>query len=332
MGLARRRLLHRRIAETLIQQARARRLLGPLAGQVAHHYQRAGQEAQAAEYCKLAGEQSRALFANQEALAHFQMALALGHSEVVTLQEAIGDLQTLAGDYRAALAAYETAAARAAAAQLPDLEHKLGLVHSRQGAWELAERHFQSALDLQPDAQANPGPQARLYMDWCLVAHRRQQPERARVLAQQALALAQNSDDRRVLAQAHNLLGLLSRHQQELAQAVHHLEHSLTLAKEVNDPYAQVAALNNLALALRAQGDRAQAIALTQSALHLCATLGDRHREAALHNNLADLLRHTGQRAAAQAHVKQAVTLLAAIGEPAESGVWQREIWRLNEW
>src|SRR5437660_5855184 len=43
-SLARRRLLHRRIAETLANHSRGHRESGPLAGQIAHHYQLAGND------------------------------------------------------------------------------------------------------------------------------------------------------------------------------------------------------------------------------------------------------------------------------------------------
>ena len=60
-SLARRRLLHRRVAEALAGHGHGRRELGALAGQIAQHYRQAGQEALAADYFKLAGEHARAL-------------------------------------------------------------------------------------------------------------------------------------------------------------------------------------------------------------------------------------------------------------------------------
>src|SRR5690606_7679245 len=100
-SLARRRLLHRRVAEALSAQARRwpRGQAGSLAGQVAQHYQLAGHDRAAAEYFQLAGDHARALYANADALAHYQAALALGHPDAAAVHEALGDLQTLQGDY-----------------------------------------------------------------------------------------------------------------------------------------------------------------------------------------------------------------------------------------
>ncbi|HUY78382.1 MAG TPA: AAA family ATPase, partial [Ktedonobacterales bacterium] len=182
---ARRRLLHRRIAEALA--ARARRRGAPAAtgivsvpgtvgatranasaGQIARHYQLAGQDELAADYYIQAARYARDLYANAEALAHLRAALALGRADDPSLHEAIGDLLTIQGEYAEALHSYEAAIALLAsattaasatsatpsapgnattsAASLAVIERKLGGVYARRGEWNLAERHVRAAL------------------------------------------------------------------------------------------------------------------------------------------------------------------------------------------
>jgi predicted ATPase len=146
-SLSRRRLLHRRVAEALVSQVRStRQEAGGLTSQIAHHYRLSGNEPLAADYYKLAGDHARSVFANREALGHYQSALALGYADVPVLHESIGDLQTLLGDYSAALSSYETAAALSLPERLATLEHKIGDIHHRRGEWELAECHYQAAI------------------------------------------------------------------------------------------------------------------------------------------------------------------------------------------
>lgn len=335
-SLTRRRLLHRRVAEALISRTRGRQDLGALAGQIAYHYRLTGQDGEAADYFKLAGEHARSLYANAEALAHFQAALALGHPDATALHEAIGDLHTLLGEYSAALTSYETAAAllggetaTPSASTLPRLEHKLGNVHHRRGEWELAESYFQAALAAQKGS-GQPGESARLYADWSLSAHHHGQATKALNLAQRARELAESTGDTQALAQVHNILGILARSQDDSDLACQHLEQSLAMAEALGDPTARIAALNNLALACSISGKIDRAITLTETALALCVSQGDRHREAALHNNLADLFHAAGQTEPAMTHLKQAVTIFAEIG--AEAGAPQPEIWKLVEW
>lgn len=334
-SLARRRLLHRRVAEALI--ARSRRHVdaaaSQAAGQVAIHYQLAGHEREAADYFRLAGDHARTLYANGEALAHYQSALALGHPDAAALHTAIGDLQTLQGDYTAALASYAEAVVafgpQASAESRAALAHKFGNVYLRRGDWALAEEHFEMSLQTL-STEASAGTQARVYADWSLAAHHQGRAEHAQDLAQKGLALAATYGDPRALAQAHNILGILASSREDLPEARRHLERSLALAEAHGDPGARAAALNNLAIAYGNHNQYEPALRLTEEALALCKALGDRHREAALLSHLADLLHATGQTEAAMLHLKQSVMIYTEIGP--QAGALQPAIWKLAEW
>ncbi|HEX6797536.1 MAG TPA: AAA family ATPase [Ktedonobacterales bacterium] len=335
ISLARRRLLHRRVAEALIAAVRRQRDGNGLLGQIAHHYLMAGDQAAAADYYQQAGERAKRLYANAEALAHLRTALALGHPDVAGLHEAIGDLHTSLGEYAAALQSYEAAEAEAEVetdgnpAIAARLKHKLGGVHARRGDWPCARDCFESAIE-RLGLSGEPGQRARIYADWSLVAHHMGQPEQAWDLASQARELAASTDDRHAQAQAHNILGVLAESRGTVEEAVGHLEQSLALAESAGDPSVRAAALNNLALALAARGDTERALAHAEAALALSAAQGDRHHEAALHNNIADLLHASGQPEAAMAHLKEAVRIYAEIG--VEAGTVQPAIWKLAEW
>jgi tetratricopeptide (TPR) repeat protein len=326
-SLARRRLLHRRVAEALARRARRRREMGPLAAQIAHHYRLAGRDQEAADHFELAGEHARALYANREALSHFRAALALGHPNAAGLHEALGDLHTLLGDYGEALSSYEAAAALGDGGSLAGLERKLGGVYQRLGEWDLAESHLEAALAAQEEDA--PAAGARLYADLSLVAQHQGHDDLALERAGRALELAEAVADEEALTRAHNVLGVLASGRGDLDGARHHLERSLELAEAAGDPAARVAALNNLALAYRNVGELGRALERAEAALALCLSLGDRHREAALHNNLADLLHAAGRSEEAMRHLTQAVTIFAEVGE---ENKLQPEIWKLVEW
>ncbi len=328
-SLARKRLLHLRVAETLAARARGHlQETGPLAYQIAHHYSLAGRDAEAANYYRLAGEHARTLYANTEALSHFQTALALGHPDVAGLYEAIADLQTLEGDYSAAVASYETAAALRKGLPLAAVERKLGNIYQRQGEWNLAESYYESALE-QLGESGPAAERARLYADRSLLSHRQVQTGEAIDLARQALELAEAAGDAPALARTHNLLGMLANSSGDQATARRHLKHSLSLSETLDNPSIRIAALNNLARAHAASGETKQAIQAGQAALDLCGSIGDRHHEAALYNNLADILHASGQHKEAISYLKKAVVLFAEIGE---EGGMQPEIWKLAEW
>jgi tetratricopeptide (TPR) repeat protein len=320
LTVARRRLLHRRAAAELDGRGKRENL----AAMSAYHLAAAGDDAAAAERYRVAGDHARRLFANTEALAHYRASLALGLTEAAALHEAIGDLETLAGNYGAASASYETAAALAESALRPEIERRIGLLHLRRGEWELAEAVLAAASD-----GLEPSSRSLATADRALVAHRRGDDETAVVLAESALHLAEEIDDPGALAQAHNIVGMLAGSRGDHDDAITHLELGAAIARAAGDAGAETAALNNLALAVREAGDADRAIELTTAALELCVRQGDRHREAALRNNLADLLRETGRREDAMVELKHAVVLFAEIGE---AGRLEPEIWKLTGW
>ena len=340
----RRRLLHQRVAEGLLRHAHGQPGLRRIAAQAAYHFRQGGHLEEAAEYSKLAGEHARALFANAEALTHFQVALALGHPNFLELEEAIGDLYTLSGDYTAALTSYQTALrhSQASVQEIGRLHHKMGDVYHRQGEWDLAESSFDAAARSLGDLAGGAGAAgetgvssfaslSRLYADWSRTVRRGGQPERAHDMAAQALALAEEAGDAQALAQAHNILGMLLRSQGDLHGAIAHLEQSLVIAEKLPEPGARIAALNNLSLAYADHDELERALIYAQAALELCVLQGDRHREAALHSNLADLYHSSGNEAQSMAHLKQAVVIFSEIGA-SEAERPRPEIWKLTDW
>ncbi|MGB7094477.1 MAG: tetratricopeptide repeat protein [Anaerolineales bacterium] len=331
ISLVRRQLLHRRTAEALLEPSR---IPAPSIqdGLLAFHYQQAGLPELAADYYFRAGQSARSLHANADAIAHFEAALVLGYAHKSAVLVELGDLYTLNGDYPQAIEQYEAAAAFSDPAQLPNIEQKIGQVYLRRGSWEQASCHFEAALFelnvLAPEQRK--AFEAINRADWSLACHRAGNTDKATFLAQEALSLAESSDDALALAQVHNLLGVLARFDHHPELALKHLEESLSYARKFESPSAQIAALNNLALAQADLGEHDRAIETIRAALDDCIVLGDRHLEAALRNNLADQLRACGDQEAARAQLKEAITIFTEIGQRVED--WEPEIWKLVEW
>ncbi len=322
-GLARRRLLHGRVAGVL-----SKRPGTESAALIASHLSLAGDQANAAKQYRLAAEHAASLHAHADALEHLEAALALGFPDTAELHERIGDLRTLVGDYAGALASYESAAAECEEGGLAAIEHKIGGVYGRRGDWERSEARLAAALDV--PSPPPPGLRARIMADLALTLHQDGRSDEAAARAREALEMADAAGDRRAQAQAHNMLGVLARSRGELAAAREELEHSLALANELGDSAARAAALNNLALVERDAGELESARRLTESALGLCAAYGDRHREAALENNLADLHHAAGRTDEAMDHLKRAVAIFTEVG--ADEATRLPEIWKLVSW
>jgi tetratricopeptide (TPR) repeat protein len=171
---------------------------------------------------------------------------------------------------------------------------------------------------------------ASLTADLSLTLHQAGQHVEAHALASAAHILAEQSGDRRALAQAHNLLGLMANDAGDPQRACDHLGQSLNFASRLGDQTLRMAALNNLALALATKGDLLQAIEHAELALAICDAQGDRHRAAAIHNNIADFLHAAGDDMRAREELTQAVAIFASIGEGTEH--LHPTIWKLSSW
>ncbi|HET7830626.1 MAG TPA: AAA family ATPase [Candidatus Limnocylindrales bacterium] len=321
IGLARRRLLHRRVADAL--RAAGGRVDAGRAAEIATHEQAAGRDAAAAEAWLEAGLLARRVFAYREALADFEAALALGHPDVAGLQIAIGEVRTALGDYAGASTALEAAAAVAPPDALAGIELRLGRVHARRGDVATAASHLDAALEGLPD----DGVRATALVERGAVALRAGQLDRAAALAAEATERGGGAPSPGAL----RLAGLVALERGDLASARASLEASLARATGApGDPGPAIAARNGLALVEAAAGDRASAIALLEAALAEARGAGEPHLEAAIENNLADQLHAAGRLDEAIDHLKRAVTLFAEVG--GRPGELEPEIWKLVAW
>jgi len=325
IGLARRRLLHRRVAEVLRSAGRqdAARL-----AQIAGHELAAGRDVAAADAYRDAGLMARAVFANREALEHLSAALALGHPDVVGLELAIGEARTAIGDYAGAIVALEGAAAASDDEGLAAIELRLGRVHARRGDVQAAASHLDAALA----GTTDPAERAVILVERGAVALRAGDLALASSLAGDAGAIAATLDDPRAEASIARLAGLVAHRAGDPVTAHAELTRSLELAATTDgdDPGPAIAARNALALVEAERGDRAAAIGLLEEALAECRRTGEPHLEAAVENNLADQLHAAGRSEEAMTHLKRAVALFAEVG--GRPGELEPEIWKLVSW
>jgi tetratricopeptide (TPR) repeat protein len=330
-SLARRRLLHRRVADA-VRDATARSPADALEhlALIAAHERAAGNDAAASLAFAEAGHLARKLAAPRDAVAHFETALAMGHPDAVAIQLALGEVSVLLGDYRRAFEAFETAAALAAPADVAAVELQLGRAHALHGDLDAATSHLDAALERAETAGAPDDLQARILLERGFVAFRLGRMNDAGAFASDALGRAERTDDLAARAAAERLVGVIATAVGDLPRARETLRRSLELSGGVADPEAGIAARNALALAEAAAGNRPDAVALLEAALDISQRAGSRHLEAAIENNLADVLHAAGDAEASMAHLKRAVALFADVG--GTPGLLDPDVWRLAVW
>jgi tetratricopeptide (TPR) repeat protein len=296
---------------------------------IAGHERDAGRPSEAADAFLQAAGQAEAVFANREAIDHLSAAIALGHPDSAGAHARVGELRSRLGEYPAAIASLETAAAHAAAAasDVPAIELALGRVHRRRGDLVASASHLESVL-ASPDVTDEL--RARALVERSVVALRAGDLDLAGEAASEARGVAERLDDRHLAGLAERLIGLIAHAQGDLAGARDALGHSVLLAADDPDPTASIAALTALALALAADGSVDEGVAMAMTAVDACRRIGDRHLEAAVENHLADMLHEAGRSDDSMVHLKRAVALFAEIGEVAvepDPGIWTLAAW-----
>lgn len=313
-SLIRRRLLHRRAADALQSRALSRSD-ARLATATAEHLRGAGAD-EAADWYRLAGDLSRAVFAHEEAATSYENAIALGHTDVGGLRLAIGEMAMARGDYRTATRELRVAASHATGETLALVEHRTGNLHRILGRFELAGESFERALPEHPEP-------TEVYADWALLNHRTGDTGTAIALAEKALTEAARAGDESRRSRALNILGVVT---PDPEKARSFFDQALDLLGDM-DP-ARMAAMNNKALLLAADGEVEGATALVDEAIEFADRAGYRHHKAALLNHLADLNHQAGREDEARRSLTEAVAIFADLG----TGDWEPEVWFLREW
>jgi DNA-binding SARP family transcriptional activator/tetratricopeptide (TPR) repeat protein len=313
-SLIRRRLLHRRAAETLEALPRSR-TDARLATATANHLRAAGSD-RAAEWFNRSGDLTRAIFANDEAAMSYETAIALGHPDVGTLRLALGELAMARGDYHTATRELRAAAAQSTGPALALVEHRIGELNRILGRFELAEESFSRA-------EADHPEPADLFADWALLRHRKGDTESAVTFAKRALDAAEAKRDVVLIARAFNILAVVT---PDPVEAMGHVDKALENAGSAKA--ARMAALNNKAHLLAGSQKFDDAIELVTEAKTIAERAGYRHHQAALLNHLADLNHQLGREREAAKCLTEAVTLFADI----DSGDWEPELWLLRQW
>ena len=312
-SLARRRLLHRRAADAIRAETGTtdRDDLTRYA-LIAVHEREAGRPVEAAAASLEAADRAEAVYANREAIDHLEAAVGLGGAQDAAIHVRIGELRARLGEYPAAIAALETAAALAAPDDLAAIEIALGGVHRRRGDMVAAAGYLDAAL-------ATPGLpdslRARGLVERSVVALRAGDLGNADEAASAARDLATRVGDPHLAGVAERIVGLVAQSRGDSAAARAALERSVAMAVDDPDVTASIAATTALALTIAGEGEVDEAMVLGVRAVETCRRIGDRHLEAAVENHLADLLHEAGRDDAAMEHLKRAVTLFADIGE-----------------
>jgi adenylate cyclase len=311
--VARRTELHTRVATALESQG----VDGPESLErlavLGHHWALGADKRRGARYLVSAADWARGMYANADAIQHYQRALdALEHCDApgaaaqieadrLVARERMADLLGPTGRRAAALGEYEIVeagyrAAGDAAAQARILR-KMGGLHWDAGARARALGCFEAGLALLGDDREHI-EQAHLYQEMGRQAFRSGDSQRAvewaeqarlhaeRLAADPALDAEGRAEAQGAAAQSHNTLGVAFARLGRLEEAVGHIERSVALARDNGLLQAACRGLANLSV-LYSTLDPARAIETCAAGLEMAKKIGDLGFQSRLYANLA---------------------------------------------
>jgi tetratricopeptide (TPR) repeat protein len=330
LSRARRRLLHRRVADTMERLSRS----SPDAylADLAYYFYEAGAWEKALEYGQRAGEQAQAMYAPRAAIEQVTRALdAAQHASIIPpamlyrlrgrAYETLGDFEHARRDYETTLQMAQRVGDRRAEWQsLCDLGFLwTGRDYTQTGAY------CQQALVL-----------ARHMDDPLILAHglnrlgnwhvNIEQPSEALRYHQEALTLFQQEHDQHGLAQTYDLLGMANTLGGDLLQASAYYQQAVTLLQELDDRQGLASSLATLMILGEGEGYQtetvvpaltnfAECLHLGKQALTLARKIGQRSAEAYTLLNLGQMLGPRGEYAQAFEVVQASLALSDGLHE-----------------
>jgi adenylate cyclase len=303
--ISRRRELHERVGLALERAAGPRPSRLSDLEALGHHWSLASDNAKGARYLMAAGDRARTVYANADAIRHYERALRTlgngnGGAQADAIRERLADLLALAGQRSDALAHYE--AARQAHEKAGDpasaarLYRKIGGLHWEAGERERAEASFVSGLERLGD-YPSPIERAQLFQERGRLAFRGGDNGRAIEWAERALAeiAAEEAaplpaERAREIAstrsQAYNTLGVALARTGRLDEAVARIEQSIALAESQDLLQAACRGYTNIGV-LYSSFDPRRSIETCRRGLAIAKKVGDLGFQSRLYANLA---------------------------------------------
>lgn len=321
LSAARRRLIHRRIAQALLGMHAG--ALDAVSGRIAGHFALAGQDERAMPYYERAAELARTLYANGQAEVYYRAAVAsldrLGRTVVAAqVRESLAQVLTLMARYDDALD--ELARATAAYFSVGDSEAEgratahVGRVHALRGTPLEGVERLRPLLDADAVVVYSPPTLAALHITLAHLWSNLGRYADQLTCALEAAQYARQADDRRLLIQANRFYGLALLMLGKPREAASVLEQVIPLAEAADELDHLCFACNNAGIAYMTVGELKKSRSYAERAVCLAEQIGAPVSLAFMLHNRAAVAFLQGDWEAAQRDDERADELLRPVG------------------
>lgn len=290
-----RRTLHNKIGLALERRSGAE--VEQVAERLAIHFTRAEVYDKAYHYAVTAGDRARQRYGHAEAADSYGVALRaarhlnLDNHEVGGISELLGDSSEVAGLYKQADKAYETAKRLVESAGMTEagarLMRKRGQLCEKRSAYVQALRWFTRGLTLLDETATESIEQVELQLAYAGVRYRQGKFAETIRWAERAIPEARRHEDRNSEAHGYSLLGLARSLMGDPSTAMEYLREALDLYRSVGNLLGEADVLNNLGRTDYESGEWDLASARWKQCTEVRQKAGDVVGAAMAENNMA---------------------------------------------
>ena len=300
---------------------------------LAYHFARSDAEEEKRRYLRLAGDRSRADFANAAAIDHYRrLAPLLDDAARPEVLLHLGEVQQLVGRWGEAEQSFEDARRRS-----EDVRDSRGVARARtalaengrrQGRYEQAEELLVAADEAFAGLGDDAGRGEVLHLQGTLAAQQGRF-DQARAAYEESLTIRRAlGDDEKTAALLSNL-GVIAEYSGDLDGADALNAQSLELRLRLGNRWAIGVSQNNLGMIALLQGRFADAAGRFTEAMRLQSEVGDAWMVAIAHNNLGNALRGLGELDAAAQELGAALSAYGRFEDRWALGIVLEDVARL---
>ncbi|WP_254861670.1 ATP-binding protein [Halovivax gelatinilyticus] len=308
---ARRAVLERRVADHLAERS------DPPHAELARRYDRAGEADRALEHAVEAGEAAYDVYAHEEAIDAYQLALALARdlerdAEVIEALESLANVYQLTGEFESAHTHLQYVRSHT------DDPDRIRRTYASQSSMCLQVGELERAIELVERGLALEGPRSSAYVGLldtlASVQFQAGDFREAIATARYQYALAKALDDARMMGTASFQIGRSHRQLGRAERAVESLEAARDLLEPLDDPVALASTLNDLGISYITAGRFEEGVAAMERCGDLAEEAGDVATAINSFNNLGVHAIGRGDWVDAREHFDRVYELAARVG------------------
>ncbi|MBI5000606.1 MAG: tetratricopeptide repeat protein [Euryarchaeota archaeon] len=286
--------------------------------ELARHFSMTSEHAKAYGYCMKAGEKAEGAYAVEQAITFYASADRIGQkagaADGDTVKERLGDLYSLAGDFKTSLGSYSALLRpEREPRKRADAHRRMADVYEKMAEFEKGEEECRLGLDLLGEGECVE--KTRLLLTLGKVTMRTGDYARAISITRNGLETAKRLDDKREVGRARHLLGSILCFKGDYEEALENLRDAVDIRRSLGDISELSGSLNNIGNVHMRRGALDQALEHYKASLELDRKAGDRMGVANTLTNIASVYLEMGKPDEAIPPLEESIAIEKRIGD-----------------